>query len=88
MDMVLGAEWLIQLGTYATNLLEQFMEFKWQGKNYKLYGLGSLDHKVRITPSMEKEELKENLSIHQGNTSKWHKDSTFKKKIKSQDDLL
>jgi hypothetical protein len=28
MDMVLGAEWLMQLGTYATNLQEQFMEFK------------------------------------------------------------
>jgi hypothetical protein len=38
MDMVLGAKWLMQLGTYATNLQEQFMEFKWQGKNYKLYG--------------------------------------------------
>jgi hypothetical protein len=38
MDMVLGAEWLMQLGTYATNLQEQFMEFKWHGKNYKLYG--------------------------------------------------
>jgi hypothetical protein len=41
MDMVLGAEWLMQLGTYATNLQEQFMEFKWQGKNYKLYGSGT-----------------------------------------------
>jgi hypothetical protein len=27
MDMVLGAEWLMQLGTYTTNLEEQFMEF-------------------------------------------------------------
>jgi hypothetical protein len=27
MDMVLGVEWLIQLGSYATNLEEQFMEF-------------------------------------------------------------
>jgi hypothetical protein len=39
--MVLGAEWLVELGTYATNLHEQFMEFKWQGKRYKLYGSGS-----------------------------------------------
>jgi hypothetical protein len=54
------------------------MEFKWQGKNYKLYGLGSLDHKVRITPSMEKEEYRENLYIQQGNTSKMHKDSAFR----------
>jgi hypothetical protein len=31
--MVLGIEWLMQLGTYAANLQEQLMEFKWQGKN-------------------------------------------------------
>jgi hypothetical protein len=47
MDMVLGVEWLMQMGTYTTNLQEQFMEFKWQGKNHELYGLGTLDHKVR-----------------------------------------
>lgn len=49
MDMVLGVEWLMQLGTYATNLEEQFMEFKWQGRNYKLYVLRSLHRKVRET---------------------------------------
>ena len=41
-DMVLGAEWLIQLGTYATNLQEQYIEFRWKGNNYKLYGLKNL----------------------------------------------
>ena len=66
-------------------LVEQFMEFKWQGKNYKLYKLGNLDSKVRITLSTEK-ELKENLFIHKGNMSEWHKDSTLKK-IHSEDEL-
>jgi len=41
MDMVLGVEWMMQLGTYTTTLQEQFMEFKWRGKNYNLYGSGS-----------------------------------------------
>jgi hypothetical protein len=39
MDKVLGEEWLMQLGTYTTNLQEKFMEFKWHGNNYNLYGL-------------------------------------------------
>jgi hypothetical protein len=39
MDMVLGAKWLMQLGSYTTNLEEQFMEFNWQGQHYKLYGV-------------------------------------------------
>ena len=38
MDMVLGAEWLMQLGTYSTNLKEQYMEFHLHGRHYKLYG--------------------------------------------------
>ena len=37
MVVVLGVEWLMQLGTYASNLQEQFMEFKWKKKKYKLY---------------------------------------------------
>lgn len=40
--MVLGAEWLSQLGTYATNLKEQFMEFNWEEQSYKLHGIGRL----------------------------------------------
>lgn len=39
LDMVLGAEWLSQLGTYATNLKEQFMEFNWEEHSYKLHGI-------------------------------------------------
>ena len=34
----------MQLGTYASNLQEQFMEFKWQKKKYKLYGSQSQNH--------------------------------------------
>jgi hypothetical protein len=30
-DMVLRVEWLIELGSYTTNLEEQFMELNWQG---------------------------------------------------------
>jgi hypothetical protein len=47
MDMVLGAKWLTQLGTYTTNLQEHFMQFKWHEKNYKLYGLGSPHHPLK-----------------------------------------
>ena len=44
MVVVLGVEWLIQLGTYASNLQEQFMEFKWKKKKYKLYGSQIQNH--------------------------------------------
>ena len=33
-DTVLGAEWLMQLGTYATILQEQFMEVKGGTTNF------------------------------------------------------
>ena len=36
MDMVLGAKWLMQLGTYTTNLEEQFTDFHLHVKHYKL----------------------------------------------------
>ena len=45
MDVVLGAEWLIQLGSYTTNLEEQFMEFNWQGRHHKLYGVNASSFK-------------------------------------------
>jgi hypothetical protein len=52
MDMVLSADWLIQLGSYATNLEEQFMEFNWQGQPYKLYGFeGSTLKKNQLPPT-------------------------------------
>jgi hypothetical protein len=54
MDMVLGAEWLIQLGSYATNLEEQFMEFNWQGQHYKLYGVEGSTLKKNQLPPTEK----------------------------------
>ena len=39
MYMVLGLEWLMQLGKYSTNLEEQFIEFNLQIQHYKLYGV-------------------------------------------------
>lgn len=39
MDIVLGSEWLMQLGNYTTNLEEQFTEFNWKGQHYKLYSV-------------------------------------------------
>ena len=45
MDIVLGAKWLIQLGSYTTNLEEQFPECNWQGRHYKLYGVNSTNFK-------------------------------------------
>jgi hypothetical protein len=51
-DMVLGAKWLIQFGSYATNLEEQFMEFNWQGQHSKLYGgEGSTLKKNQLPPT-------------------------------------
>ena len=58
MNMVLGAEWLMQLGTYVTNFQEHFME---------LYGLGILHHKVTITQSREHKGFKESLPTYRGN---------------------
>jgi hypothetical protein len=57
MDMVLGTKWLIQLCTYATNLQEQFMEFKWHRKDYKLGGLEIFCHKVGLLQT-KKENVK------------------------------
>jgi hypothetical protein len=55
MDIVLGVERLIQLGTYATNLQEQFMEFKWQGKNYKVYGSKIPHHSLKELTNNQKQ---------------------------------
>jgi hypothetical protein len=70
MDMVLGAEWLMQLGTYATNLQEQFMEFKWQGKNYKVYGSESLHHPQKELTSIQKQIQNQDAS------PQWKKNSS------------
>ena len=38
-DMGLGTELLALLGTYTTNLQKQYIEFTWNGSEYRLYGL-------------------------------------------------
>jgi hypothetical protein len=37
-DVVLGVQWLQTLGTNSVNHHEYFIQFKWHGKSYKLYG--------------------------------------------------
>ena len=72
MDMVIGLKWLTQLNTYARNLQEQFMEFKWQCSNYKLYGPGiphqPLKELTNVTPPL-------NNKLHEYSTMIWNKDS-------------
>lgn len=41
MDIVLGAEWLMLLGTFTTNLQKQFMKIMCQGKVNKLQKMDS-----------------------------------------------
>ena len=36
-DVVLGIQWLQTLGTYSANHQEDFIQFNWLGKEYKLY---------------------------------------------------
>jgi len=52
--MVLGEKWFIHLRIYATNLEEQFMEFNWQGRHYKLYGDERFTLKKNKLPPIEK----------------------------------
>jgi hypothetical protein len=70
MDMVLGVEWLMQLGTYATNLQDQFMEFKWQGKNYKVYGSESRLHLQKSS------QVFKNKIRNQDASPQWKKNSS------------
>jgi hypothetical protein len=60
----------MQLGSYATNLKEQFMEFKGQGKNYKTYGLESLHH-----PQKELKSIKKRIH-NQDASPQWKKNSS------------
>jgi hypothetical protein len=59
MDMVLHVEWLMKLGTYTTNLEEQFMEFNWKGQHYKLYG--STLKKGELQPIKKGQETQSNI---------------------------
>jgi hypothetical protein len=37
-DIILGIQWLQMLETYSANHQKQFIKFKWEGRQYKLYG--------------------------------------------------
>ena len=65
MDVVLGAEWLIQLGCYTTNLEEQFMEFNWQGRHYKLNGANTSSSKVQVL--VKNSPVNERMPFHRNN---------------------
>ena len=53
-DVVLGVQWLQTLGTYSVNHQEHFIQFKWQGKSYKLYGFQPPQTQVLSSQQMEK----------------------------------
>jgi hypothetical protein len=85
MDMALGAEWLMQFGTYTTNLEEQFMKFNWQGQHYKLYGVESSHRKKCDFQLMKKgQETQMNIQqLKQGkNVTKEHQGFTLNKWVK------
>ena len=54
MDMFIGAKWLAQLGTYATSLGKQFMEFHLHGKHYKLYRKDFIPKEGELQPREKK----------------------------------
>ena len=58
MDMVLGAEWLAQLGTYTANLEKRFMEFYLHDKHYKLYGKIFIPKEGEVQPWQKKKHEK------------------------------
>ena len=60
--MVLGAKWLMLLGTYTTNVKEQFMEFHFHSKHYKLYGNeGSILKESKPKQRERKEEAQKSI---------------------------
>jgi hypothetical protein len=54
MGILLGATWLMQLGTYATNIQKQFMKFRWKGETYKLNGFEPPNNGIISSQSEEK----------------------------------
>jgi hypothetical protein len=70
MDVVLGVAWLMQLGTYATNLHDQFMEFKWKEKNYKVYWSESRLHSQNELTSIQIQKRNQEAS------PQWKKNSS------------
>jgi hypothetical protein len=53
-DVILGVQWLQTLGTYSVNHQENFIQFKWQGKSYKLDGFQPPQTQVVSSQKMEK----------------------------------
>jgi hypothetical protein len=53
-DVVLGIQWLQILGTYSTNHQKQFIKFKWEGRQYKLYGFHSPPTQIISSQQMDK----------------------------------
>jgi hypothetical protein len=53
-DVVLGFQWLQTLGAYSVNHQEHFIQFKWQGKHYKLNGFQPPQTQVVSSQQMKK----------------------------------
>jgi hypothetical protein len=51
--VVLGVQWLETLGKYSVNHQEHFIQFKWKGKSYKLYGFQPPQTQVVSSQQME-----------------------------------
>ena len=53
-DFVLGIQWLQTLGTYYANHQKQFIKFKWEGRQYKLYGFQTPPTQIISSQQMKK----------------------------------
>jgi hypothetical protein len=53
-DIVLGIQWLQMLGTCSTNHQKQFIKFKWEGIQYKLYRFQPPPTQIISSQQMEK----------------------------------
>jgi hypothetical protein len=54
LDIVLGIQWLQMLGTYSANHQKKIIKFKWEGRQYKLYGFRSPPNQIISSQQMEK----------------------------------
>jgi len=53
-DVVPGIQWLRMLGIYSANHQKQFIKFKWEGRQYKLYGFQPPPNQIISSQQMEK----------------------------------
>jgi hypothetical protein len=53
-DVVLGIQWLQMLGTYSANHQKQFIKFKWEERQYKLYRFHPPPTKIISSQQMDK----------------------------------